>query len=130
MLELISLICALVLVVWTPQEVNKVLGGWVNKRFKGDHAAFLKAYRKQLSVMRGAGMAFVVAMLAIAALEFADEGDATRGAVKLVAAVIWGGVAIVSHRARQKLDAAIAAGSIPTAPPAVPATPAPPPATT
>lgn len=113
MLELISLVCAIALAIWTPIEVDKVIGGWVNKRFKGNQAGFLKAYRKQLTFMRGFGLFFVVAMGAIAVIEFADAGDGLRGGVKAGAAVIWGAVAFVAHRGREKLDAAIAAGRVP-----------------
>jgi len=118
-LELIALVCAIAVAIWTPQEVTKVIGGWVNKRFKGDQAAFLVAYRKQLNFMRIFGMIACVAMTAIAVIEFADAGDTLRGGLKIVAAIIWGVVALVAHRGRDRLDAAMAAGRIPAPAPAV-----------
>ena len=96
-----------------PAETRKVLGGRVNPRFKGDHAAFLKAHRKQLSLMFGFGVAIGIAMAVIAAIEFAENDDPLRGAVKLGIAVVWAAVALVSHRLRARFDAAVAAGSIP-----------------
>lgn len=113
MLEIISLVCAIALCFWMPSETRKVLGGWMNPRFKGDHAAFLKAHRKQLSLMFGFGVAIGIAMAVIAAIEFAENEDRLRGAVKLGIAVVWSAVALVSHRLRARFDAAMAAGTIP-----------------
>ena len=79
MLEIISLVCAIALWFWMPSETSKVIGGWVNKRFKGDHAAFLRAHRKQLSFMFGFGIAIAIAMAVIAALEFAENDQPLRG---------------------------------------------------
>jgi hypothetical protein len=95
-------------------ETDKVIGGWVNKRFKGDHAAFLAAYRKQLGFMRGFGIVLVFGMGAIAFIEF-NDGDEANAAVKAGSAVIWGAVALVANHCRNKLDAARAAGRIPVA---------------
>jgi hypothetical protein len=115
MLEIISLVCAVALCFWMPAESRKVLGGWKNPRFKGDHAAFLKAHRKQLSLMLGFGIAIGIAMVVIAAITYFEDEDAARAAVKLAIAVVWAAVALVSHRLRARFDAAVAAGSIPAA---------------
>jgi len=112
---MISFICAIGLWFWMPAESKKVRGGWVNKRFKGDHAAFLRAHRKQLSVMFGFGIAIGIAMLVIAGIEFGENDDPLRGGVKLGIAVAWGVLAAIAHRSRAKLDAAMASGSIPMA---------------
>ena len=114
MLEIIALVCAVAVAIWTPMETDKVIGGWVNKRFKGDHAAFLVAYRKQLGFMRGAGLVFLAGLGAFAIVEFSD-GDAASGAVKAASAAIWGAVTLVANHCRNKLDAARAAGRIPVA---------------
>lgn len=116
MLELIALICALLLIGWIPTEASKVINGWVNKRFKGDHAAFLKAYRKQLTFLVWAGPVFFVLMGGIALVAFSDGGDTLNGVIKLVSAVAWAIDGWVAHLWRGKLDAAIASGSIPSAP--------------
>ena len=123
MLEIIALVCAVAAAIWTPMETDKVIGGWVNKRFKGDHAAFLAAYRKQLGFMRLFGIILVVGMGAFAAVEFSDGND-VNAAVKAASAVVWGAVALVANHCRNKLDAAQAAGRIPvkSAPTATPNT--------
>lgn len=113
MLEIIALVCAIAAAIWTPMETDKVIGGWVNKRFKGDHAAFLAAYRKQLTFMRVFGIILVVGMGAFAFIEF-NDGDEANAAVKAASAVVWGAVALVANHCRNKLDAAKAAGKIPS----------------
>jgi len=114
MLEIVALVCAIAAAIWTPMETDKVIGGWVNKRFKGDHAAFLAAYRKQLGFMRLFGIILVVGMGAFAAVEFSD-GNEANAAVKAGSAAVWGAVALVANHCRNKLDAAQAAGRIPVA---------------
>ncbi len=112
MLEIIALVCAIAAAIWTPMETDKVIGGWVNKRFKGDHVAFVAAYRKQLGFMRLFGIILVFGLGAFAAVEFSD-GNETNAAVKAASAVVWGAVALVANHCRRKLDAAQAAGKIP-----------------
>lgn len=113
MLEIISLVCAIALWFWMPSETSKVIGGWVNKRFKGDHAAFLKAHRKQLSFMFGFGIAIGIAMAGIGAIEFAENDEPLRGWVKVGIAAAWAVLAVIAHRMRAQLDAAMAEGRIP-----------------
>jgi hypothetical protein len=113
MLEIISLVCAIALWFWMPSETAKVIGGWVNKRFKGDHAAFLKAHRKQLSLMFGFGIVIGIAMAGIAAMEFTENDEPLRGWVKIGIAAAWAVLAVIAQRLRAQLDAAIAADRIP-----------------
>jgi len=113
MLEIISFVCAIALWFWMPAESKKVLGGWVNKRFKGDHAAFLRAHRKQLSFMFGFGIAIGIAMAVIAGITFSEESDPMRGWVKVGIAVAWAVLAVIAYRTRARFDAAMAAGTIP-----------------
>ncbi len=121
MLEIVALVCAIAATIWTPMETTKVIGGWVNKRFKGDHAAFLKAYRKQLGFLRIAGLVLFVLMGAFAVYSFVDEHDALRGGIKAFSAVVWGAAGLVGMSSRNRLDAAMAAGQIPMTAPATPA---------
>jgi hypothetical protein len=115
MLEIISLVCAIALWFWMPSETNKVIGGWVNKRFKGTHAEFVKAHRKQLSFMFGFGIVIGIAMLGIAAVEFTENDVPWNGWVKVGIAVAWGVLAVIAQRMRAALDRAIAEGRIPMA---------------
>jgi len=105
MLELISLLCALLICVLTPIEVIRIRGGWVRKRFAGDRDKFLAAYRKQLTVLTVLGLVFGAIWLVLGALE-------THGAealVKFVGAAIWLAVAIICSVMRPLLPKPITA---------------------
>ena len=47
MLELISILAALIVCILIPIEVGKIRNGWVRKQFAGDRSKFLAAYRKR-----------------------------------------------------------------------------------
>jgi hypothetical protein len=49
MLEIIALVAAVVVIVWTPIEAAKVRGGWVRGNFKGTAEDFRARYRKQIA---------------------------------------------------------------------------------
>jgi hypothetical protein len=102
MLELISIIAALIVCVMLPVELGKIRKGWVHKKFAGDRRKFLAAYRKQLRMLMWLGLVFGVLGLGLAGLE-ARGGEAI---VKVIAAVIWltaSGLAFISLRALAKV---------------------------
>jgi hypothetical protein len=92
MLELISIVLSLVVCILTPIEVGRIRRGWVRPKFAGDRAKFLVAYRKQLRMLMWIGVVFGVLGIVLASLE-TTPGEPI---VKLVAALIWFAVAIIS----------------------------------
>ncbi len=100
MLELIALLAAVVVCIWTPIETRKVRGGWMRKNFKGGHAEFVAKYRRQLTVMGWIGLVLGVLNLGLGLL-----ADGTTGlVVKLVAGAIWIAAGVVSMASRRLLD--------------------------
>jgi hypothetical protein len=99
MLELISILAALVVCILIPIEVGKIRNGWVRKQFAGDRPKFLAAYRKQLKMLMWLGLVFGVLGIGLAFVE-AQRGEAI---VKLVAAVIWFAVSGISFFALRQL---------------------------
>lgn len=102
MLELIAMVCAAVLVVWTPIESRKVARGWVRRRFKGTPDEFRVAYRRQLTILVWLGLAFGVFNLGLA---FAFDDEPTRRMVKIVAGALWLGVSGSAVFGRRIVDA-------------------------
>ncbi|TWT00308.1 hypothetical protein [Reyranella sp. CPCC 100927] len=97
MLELIALVAALVLCVWTPIETRKVRDGWMRKNFQGTHAEFVAKYRRQLTVIGWVGMVLGTLNLVLAAVAASEPGFI----VKLIAGIIWlvaGGISLWSRR--------------------------------
>jgi hypothetical protein len=84
MIELISILCSLLICIITPIEVNKIRGGWVNKRFENNREKFLEVYRKQLRMLTWLGVGFGTLTLALVLIE-SNPGEKI---VKLVAAAI------------------------------------------
>jgi hypothetical protein len=103
MLELIALVCAAILVVWTPIEARKVAGGWVRKRHKGTPEVFRAAYRKQLTLFFWLGLVLGLGNIALA---FAFDDEPTRSTVKLVAGALWLGVSASAFYSRRIVDGA------------------------
>lgn len=103
MLELIAMVCAAVLIVWTPLEARKVAGGWVRPRHKGTAEEFRLRYRRQLTVLVWAGVAFGLGNILLALLV---EEDRARGLVRFVAGVLWLGVSVSAVFGRRIMDAA------------------------
>lgn len=103
MIELIAMICAAVLVVWTPIEARKVAGGWIRKRHKGTPEAFRATYRRQLTILIWVGLAFSVFNIGYAV---GFEKDPTRSMVKLVAGLLWVGAIVSAFFGRRIVDAA------------------------
>jgi hypothetical protein len=99
MLELIAIVAALAVCVLTPIEVRRIRRGWVPRKFAGDRAKHLAAYRKQLTVLIFAGAIFGVLGLVMASLA-TRPGEAT---VKIVAAAIWLAVSCVCFVSRRML---------------------------
>src|SRR5262249_17160214 len=99
MIELIGIVCSLAICILTPIEVNKIRGGWVRKKFAGDRAKFLTAYRAQLKMLTILGLVFGIPFIGLALAE-SEPGKPT---VKLVAAVIWFAVAAITFVGRRKL---------------------------
>src|SRR5258708_16031033 len=99
MIELISIIAALIVCILIPIEMTKIRNGWVRKQFAGDRPKFLAAYRKQLRMLTWLGLVFGVLGIGLAAIE-ANHGEAI---VKLVAAVIWFAAPAISFIALRHL---------------------------
>ena len=99
MIELIGIICSLAICILTPIEVGKIRNGWVRKKFAGDRAKFLTAYRAQLKMLTVLGLFFGVLFIGLAFLE-TEPGEPI---VKLVAAVIWFAVSAITFVARRQL---------------------------
>jgi len=101
MLELIALICAAALIVWTPIEARKVAGGWVRRRHKGTPEEFRAQYRRQLGL-------FIWLGIGIGAVNFALglwlEPDAARRMVRFVTGGLWLGVSVSALVGRRILD--------------------------
>lgn len=102
MIEIIAMVCAAVLVVWTPIESRKVARGWVRRRFKGTPEEFRVAYRRQLTILVWLGLGFGVFNLGFA---LALEDDPARRLVKLVAGALWLGVTASAFLGRRIVDA-------------------------
>jgi hypothetical protein len=105
MLELIALIAAVVLIVWTPIEARKVAGGWVRPKHKGTPEAFRQQYRRQLSLFLWLGLGLGLVNLGLAMLPDQDPG---RSIAKMVVGLVWLGVAVSAWLSRRHLDAATA----------------------
>ncbi len=104
MIELISILCSLAICILTPIEVNKIRGGWVNKRFENDREKFLDVYRKQLRMLTWLGVGFGTLTLGLILIE-SEPGEKI---VKLVAAAIWYAVAAICFVQRGRLPQAAA----------------------
>lgn len=99
MLELIAIVCALVVCVLTPFEVRRIRRGYVHKKFAGDRAKYIAAYRKQLTMLIFAGAIFGVLGIVFASLEDRPGG----AAVRIVAAMIWFAVSAICFVSRRML---------------------------
>ena len=99
MLELISILAALVVCILIPIEVGKIRNGWVRKQFAGDRSKFLAAYRNQLRMLVWLGLVFGVLRIGLSSIE-TSRGKAI---VKLVAAAIWFAVSCISFFALRQL---------------------------
>jgi len=99
MIELIGIICSLAVCILTPIEVGKIRNGWVRKKFAGDRAKFLTAYRAQLKMLTVLGLFFGVLFIGLAFLE-SEPGEPV---FKLIAAVIWFAVSGITFVGRRKL---------------------------
>jgi hypothetical protein len=99
MIELLVIIAAIAVLILTPIEVNRIQKGWVRKSFKGSHAEFIKAYRKQLLLMTWLGGVMGVAYVGIGLITEREYSDIA----KYVIAVLWLAVAGMSYFMREKL---------------------------
>lgn len=97
MLELIAIVAALAICILTPFEVRRIRRGWVHKKFAGDRAKYIAAYRKQLTILMFTGVVFGVLGIVLA-LVATRPGEAT---VKIVAAVIWFAVSLTCFVSRR-----------------------------
>lgn len=105
MLELIALIAAAIMIVWTPIETRKVAAGWVRAKHKGTPEEFRRQYRRQLTLFLWLGAVLGLGNLGLTALP--DQDDARR-IVRVVIGLLWIGVAISAGLSRRHLDAATA----------------------
>jgi hypothetical protein len=101
-LELIALLAALALCIWTPIETRKVRSGWVRKNFKGTRDEFMVKYRRQLAVFMWVGLVLGLGNIALAL--FMPGGDAYQ-IVKLLAGIIWLAASGVMFASRRALEA-------------------------
>jgi hypothetical protein len=99
MIELLVIIAGIAVVILTPIEVGKIQKGWVRKSFKGTHAEFVKAYRKQLYVMMWFGGFLGLAYIGLALIADRPYEDIA----KYVIAAIWFAVGGISYFMREKL---------------------------
>lgn len=99
MLELIAIIAALAICILTPFEVKRIRRGWVHKKFAGDRAKHIAAYRKQLTILIFAGAIFGVLGIGLALV--ADRPGETM--VKIIAALIWLAVSCICFVSRRML---------------------------
>jgi len=97
MLELIALVAAVAVCIWTPIETRKVRDGWTRKNFKGTREEFVTKYRRQLTVIGWVGVVLGSLNLVLAVVAASEPGMI----VKLIAGVIWlaaGGISLWSRR--------------------------------
>lgn len=97
MLELIALIAALAVCVWTPIEARKVRDGWMRKNFQGTREEFVTKYRRQLTVIGWVGLVLGTLNLVLALVASSEPGMI----VKLIAGIIWlmaGGISLWCRR--------------------------------
>lgn len=106
MLELIAIIAAIAICILTPYEVNKIRRGWVHKKFAGDRAKHIAAYRKQLTILICMGAVFGVLGIVFAAIATRPE----EITVKIVTAVIWFAVSGICFVSRRRLPSEPTAG--------------------
>jgi hypothetical protein len=98
-IEIIVIIAGIAVCILTPIEVNKIKKGWMRKNFKGTHADFIKAYRKQLLVMTWVGGVLGVAYIGLGLIADREYSDIA----KFVIAAIWLTVGAISYFSREKL---------------------------
>ncbi|WP_137125191.1 hypothetical protein [Roseomonas sp. HF4] len=103
MLELVALVCAAALIVWTPIEARKVAGGWVRKRHKGTPEEFRAQYRRQLGLFVWLGIGIGVVNMALGVWL---ETEAARATIRLATGGLWLGVAASALFGRSILDKA------------------------
>ena len=108
MIELISMVAALIVCILIPIEMSKIRNGWVRKNFAGDRPKFLAAYRKQLKLLMWLGLVFGVLGVGLAAI----ESHRSQTIVKLVGAAIWLAVACISWFAHRELARIPDAGQV------------------
>ena len=99
MLELISIVCGLILIVYLPVEATKVSNGWTRPSFKGTPQEFRTAYLKQVTYFMWLGIGLGVANLAVAPLNPEDG----QWVFLVVGAAIWFGDAAVAYHFRGRL---------------------------
>jgi hypothetical protein len=112
MLEIIALVAAVVVIVWTPIEAAKVRGGWVRRSFKGTAEDFRARYAKQLAVMGWVGVVLGAFYIGLAILD-GRQGPALY--VKLGIGAAWIAAGAVSFWCRARMTAAVPPTPGPTA---------------
>ena len=99
MVELIGLLASLLVCILTPIQVSKMRSGWLPKKFKGTHEQYFAIFDKQLVFLLWAGIIFGILEIVMMFL----EDDPGERIVKLVAAILWFAVAIISFVSRRTL---------------------------
>jgi hypothetical protein len=99
MIELISILASLALLVLTPFQTAQICAGKISPKYKGTPQAYAAAFRRQVGLFVWLGAIFGVLDLLLIFIS-TEPGE---WIVKLVAAVLWLGVAAVSFHSRQKL---------------------------
>jgi hypothetical protein len=98
-IELLVIIASIAVLILTPIEVNKIKNGWVRKNFKGTHADFVVAYRRQLTMIMWFGGVLGLAYIGLGIIEEREYSDL----VKFGIAALWLAVGVMSYFMREKL---------------------------
>lgn len=97
---MIAILAGIAVLILTPIEINKIKNGWVRKNFKGSQEDFLKAYRKQLTVLIVVGLICAAFNIAMGFLSEVPNDNY----VKFFAGALWIAVAGTSYWGRGQLD--------------------------
>jgi hypothetical protein len=99
MIELISILASLAVLILTPIQTAQIVAGKISPKYKGTPEAYAAAFRKQIGMLVWLGAVFGVLNLGLIFIS-TEPGE---WIVKLIAAVLWLGVAVVSFVSSQKL---------------------------
>lgn len=91
--ELLAMIAAAALIVWTPIAARSVAGGWVRARHTGTPEAFRLRHRRQPTVPVRAGVAIGAGNILLVLLA---DADGARAPARPAMGVPWLGVALAA----------------------------------
>ena len=99
MIELISILASIALLILTPLQTSQIVAGKFSPKLKVSPDAFVAAFRKQVNLIAWLGVVFSVLNFGLIFIS-TEPGE---WVAKLVAAVLWVGVAAVSFYSRWRL---------------------------